>query len=609
MSTLTFFPGTRYLRPAVLVTAIFFTAIIGGVLLSPGAGANTTFSVNSTADTVDSNPGNGVCATSSGVCTLRAAIQEANALPGADTIQIPAGTFEIQVPIANEDLPSSGDFDIHSPMTIDGAGAGVTIVDAGNPLASSDPVQRGLDRLFEIHPSAGNVTISDLTMQEGFSEEAGGAIQHWSSGLLTLRNVAVLDSYASKSGGGVNNADPADYEWLTDPPVFPPPGRIEIVGSTISGNAAGESGAAVNNSGAGTVSILAGSQVINNPGAMIPDPQDPRHERLLPQGRADAALRLRLDPEPLRLAGDGRASGAHGRRRQGGGGRLGACSPAWTRSPTPPATSCRSRPARRRSPAGRPWRWSARTARSGSSAPTSRGAQQASRADVVEIYEGYAFDHARGPCRRLARRGPPAGGSGSASAGGSPASAASPLGRWATCCRSTRPSTWRRACAGRGRPRPRPSSPTLARCAEAVAIGQRVFLDSVRPGRSELAVFADIRCAIEEFAGCRVPITGDFLSGAGAHRRLHRLAGRTARSQAGDPVMADLAPRIDGYWGDSCGTTCVGEPSAGVRAAVSHLQGRPRARGRLHPPRPDGGRGRRRAARLRRPRGLRLPAP
>ena len=54
---------------------------------------------------------------------------------------------------------------------------------------------------------------------------------------------------------------------------------------------------------------------------------------------------------------------------------------------------------------------------------------------------------------------------------------------------------------------------TLRRCAEAVAIGQRAFLDSVRPGRSELAVFADIRCAIEEFAGCRVPITGDFLSG------------------------------------------------------------------------------------------------
>ena len=43
----------------------------------------------------------------------------------------------------------------------------------------------------------------------------------------------------------------------------------------------------------------------------------------------------------------------------------------------------------------------------------------------------------------------------------------------------------------------------LARCAEAVAIGQSAFLDTIRPGRSELAVFADVRCAIEEFAGCR----------------------------------------------------------------------------------------------------------
>jgi Xaa-Pro dipeptidase len=119
----------------------------------------------------------------------------------------------------------------------------------------------------------------------------------------------------------------------------------------------------------------------------------------------------------------------------------------------------------------------------------------------------------------------------------------------------------------------------LARCAEAVAIGQRVFLDTVRPGRSELAVFADVRRAIEEFAGRRVPITGDFLSGA------ERTAGFTGwpvnrKIQAGDPVMADLAPRIDGYWGDSCGTTCVGKPSAAFerlfrtsKAALEHAVG------------------------------------
>ncbi len=75
-------------------------------------------------------------------------------------------------------------------------------------------------------------------------------------------------------------------------------------------------------------------------------------------------------------------------------------------------------------------------------------------------------------------------------------------------------------------------------------------------------MFADVRRAIEEFAGGRVPVAGDFLSGAARTSGcsgwpIHRLI------QPGDPVMADLAPRIDGYWGDSCATTCAGPPSAG----------------------------------------------
>ena len=45
------------------------------------------FTVNSTADAVDARPGDGACATLAGQCTLRAAIQEANARPGADSIK------------------------------------------------------------------------------------------------------------------------------------------------------------------------------------------------------------------------------------------------------------------------------------------------------------------------------------------------------------------------------------------------------------------------------------------------------------------------------------------------------------------------------------------
>jgi predicted outer membrane repeat protein len=102
--------------------------------------------------------------------------------------------------------------------------------------------------------------------------------------LLRLENVHVRDSYAGGAGGGINNANPAFYEWTVAPLNPPKSGRIEIVNSVLSGNAAGDSGAAVNNTAMGTVSILSGSQVVDNPGEMIPDP---------------AQVIDPLDPEPI----------------------------------------------------------------------------------------------------------------------------------------------------------------------------------------------------------------------------------------------------------------------------------------------------------------------
>ncbi len=53
-----------------------------------------TLTVNNTGDGADITPGNGICetGTGTGICTLRAAIQEANALGGANTINFGIGT-------------------------------------------------------------------------------------------------------------------------------------------------------------------------------------------------------------------------------------------------------------------------------------------------------------------------------------------------------------------------------------------------------------------------------------------------------------------------------------------------------------------------------------
>ena len=62
-------------------------------VLCQHAGAVTTFVVNDAGEAPDATPGDGSCATSGGKCTLVAAIQEANALAGADTIQLPPATY------------------------------------------------------------------------------------------------------------------------------------------------------------------------------------------------------------------------------------------------------------------------------------------------------------------------------------------------------------------------------------------------------------------------------------------------------------------------------------------------------------------------------------
>src|SRR5574340_707697 len=89
----------KALDPAAAISALAVAALLAVAPAANGA----TFAVNSTADAVDVNPGDGVCATAAGTCTLRAAIQEANALAGADTIVLPAGTFTITIPGQGED--------------------------------------------------------------------------------------------------------------------------------------------------------------------------------------------------------------------------------------------------------------------------------------------------------------------------------------------------------------------------------------------------------------------------------------------------------------------------------------------------------------------------
>lgn len=196
------------------------------------------FTVTSTADTVDSNAGNGVCADASGDCTLRAAIMEANALPGANIITLPARTYTLTIPETGEDANAKGDLDIKDDLIINGAGAAVTIIDGG-----------GLDRV--IHVVAGSVTLSGVTITGGNQiNVAGGGGGIFNAGTLTLNNCIVTGNHGGNGVGGIYNAG----------------GTLTLNNSTVTRNTAGGIGGIRNSAGTAILnnSTVSGNSAIQN---------------------------------------------------------------------------------------------------------------------------------------------------------------------------------------------------------------------------------------------------------------------------------------------------------------------------------------------------------
>jgi trimeric autotransporter adhesin len=107
---------------AYFVLALLVAALIGVLSAKPAHAA--TFTVNSTGDEADKVPGDGVCQiTTADQCTLRAAIEESNLFPGADTIafNIPGSGVQTLSPgdglltTRGQELPT-----ITTRVTIDG---------------------------------------------------------------------------------------------------------------------------------------------------------------------------------------------------------------------------------------------------------------------------------------------------------------------------------------------------------------------------------------------------------------------------------------------------------------------------------------------------------
>ncbi len=170
----------------------------------PGIGIAATIAVNSTVDAVDANPADGICQTAAGQCTLRAAIQTANAsLAVADTITLPAGTYTLTIAGTGENAAATGDLDITGlggPLSITGAGAATTTIDGG-----------ALDTVFETISAGGagaNAIISDVTIRNGNNALGSGGGIHVNTGTtLTLNRAVVTACKAFGNNAGASGVD------------------------------------------------------------------------------------------------------------------------------------------------------------------------------------------------------------------------------------------------------------------------------------------------------------------------------------------------------------------------------------------------------------------
>ncbi len=218
---------------------ILLLGLLGFVLLSGNAAQSATFTVNTTEDTIDANPGDGIAADATGQCSLRAAIMEANALAGRDTIVLPEGIFVLTIEGTQEDRCASGDLDIRSGMAILGAGKDSTIID-GNQL----------DRVFQVLGNMG-VSLSDLTVRNGKTPDGGSPPSQTAGGsgggifnrfaTLRIENCKILNNRTGKGG--------EDYDG-TSPPggfgggIYNKQGTVSVINSRIGKNATGHGGEA-----------------------------------------------------------------------------------------------------------------------------------------------------------------------------------------------------------------------------------------------------------------------------------------------------------------------------------------------------------------------------
>jgi hypothetical protein len=188
---------TRY-KPAAAFTVTFtLIAVVAGLYPRASSGRPqaprsdpTVFTVTLGIDAVDLQPGDGRCETAQdgGPCSIRAAVQEANARPesGPYVVALPPGDYQLSIPGDSEDDAVSGDVDIRTTLDLVGAGQDVVTIHGPN---------EELDHAFEVIPPA-VVRVRGVTIRDS----AGGGIEN-RLGQLEVADSTIRDNHAHFGGG------------------------------------------------------------------------------------------------------------------------------------------------------------------------------------------------------------------------------------------------------------------------------------------------------------------------------------------------------------------------------------------------------------------------
>lgn len=198
-------PHARIRGPAHLLLA--------GALLAFGFGplfAQDTFVVDATGDGGDANAGDGVCDDGSGNCTLRAAIEQANATAGLDQIHFGiAGAGPHTIAPATS-LPA-----ITDPLVVDG-------YTQSGAIANTNPRDEGSNAVFMIVLDAGS------TSGDGLEITAGGS---------TVRGLTIDNAPNSSIGLLTNGGNTVEGNHLL-PPALGIGVYVETPGNTVGGTSA-----------------------------------------------------------------------------------------------------------------------------------------------------------------------------------------------------------------------------------------------------------------------------------------------------------------------------------------------------------------------------------